>query len=102
MNNEAVDLYRRSPSTKFDAGCGGTFSGAPGRRSRPAETSHDSTDARSLALCSFISPMSLLDSSEWAFFYGEIGSKMKESENNSGWRAPMKSEGRNSLSPKRL
>src|SRR6516162_6558283 len=27
---------------KFDAGIGGTFSGAPGEDSRPAETSHDS------------------------------------------------------------
>src|SRR5215467_1312779 len=27
---------------KFDAGIGGTFSGAPGEYSRPAETSHDS------------------------------------------------------------
>jgi hypothetical protein len=27
---------------KFDAGIGGTFSGAPGSEARPAETSHDS------------------------------------------------------------
>src|SRR5438093_7067773 len=34
---------RRPPSTKFEAGTSGTFSGEPGRRSRPADTSHDST-----------------------------------------------------------
>jgi hypothetical protein len=38
------EYARRSPSTKFDAGTGGTFSGEPGRRSRPAETNHDSTE----------------------------------------------------------
>src|ERR1700724_3286990 len=48
------EYARRSPSTKFDAGHGGTFSGEPGRRSRPAETSHDSTEPRSPALCSAV------------------------------------------------
>jgi len=38
-------------STKFDAGYGGTFSGEPGRLSRPAETSHDSTEPGSPGLC---------------------------------------------------
>src|SRR5215510_13170756 len=38
---------RPSPSTKFDAGHGGTFSGEPARRSRPAETSHDSIERES-------------------------------------------------------
>src|SRR3954468_19774772 len=38
------EYARRSPRTKFDAGIGGTFSGEPGRRSRPAETSHESTE----------------------------------------------------------
>src|ERR1700680_3978436 len=45
------EYARCSPSTKFDAGHGGTFSGEPGRRSRPAETSHDSTEPRYPALC---------------------------------------------------
>jgi hypothetical protein len=45
------EYARRSPRTKFDAGQGGTFSGEPGRRSRPAETSHDSTETGSPALC---------------------------------------------------
>ena len=49
------EYARRSPSTKFDAGHGGTFSGKPGRRSRPAETSQDSTEPRSLALCPVLS-----------------------------------------------
>src|SRR5260221_12677428 len=49
------EYARRSPSTKFDAGHGGTFSGEPGRRSRPAETSQDSTEPRSLALCPVLS-----------------------------------------------
>ncbi len=44
-----------SPSTKFDAGHGGTLSGEPGRRSRPAETSHDSTELESPAVCSVVS-----------------------------------------------
>src|SRR6478736_5020717 len=39
------EYARCSPSTKFDAGIGGTFSGEPGRRSRPAETNHDSTES---------------------------------------------------------
>ena len=38
------EYARRSPSTKFEAGVGGTFSGEPGLRSRPAETSQDSTE----------------------------------------------------------
>src|SRR5947208_13539062 len=38
------EYARCSPNTKFDAGHGGTFSGAPGRRSLPAETSHDSIE----------------------------------------------------------
>src|ERR1700751_5378923 len=38
------EYARPPPSTKFEAGHGGTFSGEPGRRSRPAETSHDSTE----------------------------------------------------------
>src|SRR5215212_2754445 len=33
---------RPLPMMKFDAGIGGTFSGAPGSEARPAETSHDS------------------------------------------------------------
>jgi hypothetical protein len=52
---ESREYARRSPSTKFDAGHGGTFSGEPGRRSRPAETSQDSTEPRSLALCPVLS-----------------------------------------------
>src|SRR4051812_10857236 len=44
------EYARRSPSTKFEAGVGGTFSGEPGPRSRPAETSQDSTDVGSLVL----------------------------------------------------
>src|SRR3954469_2247008 len=45
------EYARRSPSTKFDAGQGGTLSGEPGRRSRPAETSHDSTAPGLPVLC---------------------------------------------------
>src|SRR5271169_160808 len=45
------EYARCSPSTKFDAGHGGTFNGEPGRRSRPAETSHDSTEPESSTLC---------------------------------------------------
>ena len=46
------EYARCSPSTKFDAGHGGTFSGEPGRRSRPAEISHDSIEPGSPASCS--------------------------------------------------
>src|SRR6187551_30912 len=49
------EYARCSPSTKFDAGNGGTFSGEPARRSRPAETSHDSTEPGLLALCPVVS-----------------------------------------------
>src|SRR5438045_9690745 len=49
------EYARRSPSTKFEAGIGGTLSGEPGRRSRPAETSHDSTEPGSHALCRVVS-----------------------------------------------
>src|SRR5258708_31069213 len=58
------EYARCSPSTKFDAGHGGTFSGEPERRSRPAETTHDSTEPGSLALCLSYPSMSLLDVSE--------------------------------------
>jgi hypothetical protein len=43
LGNDSV-ADRWSPSTKFDAGIGGTFRGEPGRRSRPADTNHDSTE----------------------------------------------------------
>src|SRR5947207_7091852 len=36
------EYSRPLPMMKFDAGIGGTFSGAPGSEARPAETSHDS------------------------------------------------------------
>src|SRR5690606_29533062 len=36
------EYTRPAPRMKFDAGTMGTFSGAPGSDSRPAETSHDS------------------------------------------------------------
>ena len=36
------EYSRPLPMMKFDAGVSGTFSGAPGSETRPAETSHDS------------------------------------------------------------
>src|SRR5439155_5939299 len=36
------EYSRPLPMMKFDAGIGGTFSGAPGSEARPAEMSHDS------------------------------------------------------------
>ena len=59
------EYARRSPSTKFDAGHGGTFSGEPGRRSRPAETSHDPPNLDRPRCDPSYPSMSLLDFSGW-------------------------------------
>ena len=50
------EYTRLSPFMKLDEGHGGTFKGAPGRRSRPAETTHESTEPEPAALSAVASP----------------------------------------------